>query len=199
MKLSVFSAWKLSVLWQEHGQVLLRNPANVGFSANTRYVLFPLFVCSQCSFCVGNSMALVWLGRVGLRVSESTASRTQEHPQAHFQDLPVCLWTPWHSSPWEGHYPLWEQHGHSAAFRAPQLKPSWSEGNWGVTLFKQSNFSWKETCADFLTALINFQYSIFGLLCGLGTTLLICSLYNFFRGVHSLHTTLLKMGPGSPP
>lgn len=106
---------------------LLRNPAKVGFSENTWYILFSLIVCRQCLFSVGNSLALVWLGRVGLRLPTPTAPRSQDpkgyrspaHPRADFQDLPICLWTPWHSSPQQRHYPPWEQCGHSAVFRAP--------------------------------------------------------------------------------
>lgn len=83
----------------------LEKSCKVGFSENTRYNLFSRIVCSQCLFSVGNSLALVWLGRVGLKILIPTAPRPQDpdgyrppaHPQADFQDLPICLWTHWHS------------------------------------------------------------------------------------------------------
>lgn len=87
---------------------LLRNRAKVRFSVNTQYILFPLIVCSQCS-----------LAPTAPRPWDTEGYRPPAHAQVNFQYLSRCLWTPWHSSPWQRHYPPWEQCGHSAVFRAP--------------------------------------------------------------------------------
>lgn len=68
-------------------------PQSTIFWKDTQYILFPLIDYSQCSFCEGISTHSTKALRPG-GLQASSTSRSQ-FPR------PKCLWTPWHSSPWQ--------------------------------------------------------------------------------------------------